>query len=607
MDREYMQKKEKPRYHMLQNVGWMIKNAWKTCRRLLFLVAAVAVLEVLYSLAELYAAPKILKIVQTKGSIGELLRAIVFFTAALFVTRGLIYYLSEYSTYCRIEVRSAIIGQISYKCNTTSYPNTLKEEFVKLRESAYHYVEGNHVATEYIWKVLGELLKNISGFMIYLFLISKLEPVLVLVAVVTCFISFFVSRRVSAWMYSHREEEEIYYQKKVYIRSKAESPVIAKDIRIFGLQNWLEDLLDQVHDVYLDFRFQVSARWFLVDLAEVILSMARNGIAYLYLIHMVLWKEINVSEFVLYFAAISGFTAWISGILKNISRLHKDSLDIGKVREFLEYPEPFVFENGMPVSVAKEYEIRLQGVSYRYPGARTDTIHQMDLTLSPGEKLAVVGLNGAGKTTLVKLICGLLDPTEGKVLLNGIDIRSLNRKAYYQLFSAVFQEYSILDVTVSECITQSEEKPDESRMKWCIEQAGLTEFIAGLPNGLQTHVGRDVFSDGVLFSGGQTQRLMLARALYKEGSVLILDEPTAALDPLAEHDIYTKYNEMTAGKTSVFISHRLASTRFCDRILFLREGQIVEEGTHESLLALGGAYADLFAVQSRYYQEGREF
>ena len=362
-----------------------------------------------------------------------------------------------------------------------------------------------------------------------------------------------------------------------------------------------------MHNVYLDFRFKVSARWMIGDLVDVVLTMARNSIAYIYLIQMVLTNEINVAEFVLYFAAISSFTTWVSGILQNVSRLHKDSLDINKVRAFLEYPEPFVFENGKSIPQADVYEIKLQGVSYRYPGAEKDTIHNMDLVIHPGEKLAVVGLNGAGKTTLVKLICGLIDPTDGQILLNGTDICNFNRKEYYRLFSAVFQEFSILDVTVSECITQSVEIPDEAKMKWCIEKAGLEEFIADLPNGLQTHVGRDVFSDGVLFSGGQTQRLMLARALYKNGSVLILDEPTAALDPLAENDIYMKYNEMTAGKTSVFISHRLASTRFCDRILFLQDGIIAEEGTHEDLLALGGEYAKLFEVQSRYYQEGREF
>ena len=218
-----------------------------------------------------------------------------------------------------------------------------------------------------------------------------------------------------------------------------------------------------------------------------------------------------------------------------------------------------------------------------------------------------MGLNGAGKTTLVKLLCGLLDPTEGRVLLNGVDVRQFNRQEYYGLFSAVFQEFSILNVTIAENIAQNTANIDDARVNACIDQAGLTQAVAQLPQGAQTYVGREVFLDGVLFSGGQTQRLMLARALYKDSPILILDEPTAALDPLAENDIYLKYNDMTAGKTSLFISHRLASTRFCDRIILLADGGIAEEGTHESLLAAGGAYASLFAVQSRYYQEGKEF
>ena len=602
-----MKVKEKPKYSIIQNIGWMITNAWNSCRRLLFLVVAIAVLEILYNLAGLYIAPEILDIVQEKGSTAQLLSTIAFFTGALFVTKGLRFYLSTYSDYCRIEVRSTIIGQIAYKSNTTSYPNTLKEDYIGLRESAHHQVEGNHVATEYIWKVLGEFLTNVGGFIIYLFIMSNLDPVLMMVIIITCFVSFFVSRNISSWMYTHRDEEEKYYAQKVYFRSKAESPVIAKDIRIFGLQNWLEELLDKVHNVDLDFRFKVSARFLVGDLVDTVLTMARSGIAYVYLIRMVLAKEIDVAEFVLYFAAVSSFTTWVSGILQNVSRLHKDSLDINKVRMFLEYPEPFIFEDGEAIPKADLYEIKLDSVSYRYPGADKDTIHNIDLTIRAGEKLAIVGLNGAGKTTLVKLICGLIDPTDGRVLLNGTDIRCFNRKEYYRLFSAVFQEFSILDVTVAECITQSTDTVDERKMQWCIEQAGLTDFIAELPDGLQTHVGRDVFSDGVLFSGGQTQRLMLARALYKDGPILLLDEPTAALDPIAENDIYMKYNEMTAGKISVFISHRLASTRFCDRILFLQDGGIAEEGTHESLLALGGEYAKLFDVQSRYYQEGREF
>ena len=231
----------------------------------------------------------------------------------------------------------------------------------------------------------------------------------------------------------------------------------------------------------------------------------------------------------------------------------------------------------------------------------------MNLTVRPGEKLAIVGLNGAGKTTLVKLLCGLLDPTEGTVLLNGRDIRDFNRSCYYDLFSAVFQEFSVLDVTVAEEIAQTAVGIDYEKLADCVEKAGLTSMVEKLPKGLETHVGREVYLDGVLFSGGQTQRLMLARALYKNASILLLDEPTAALDPIAENDIYTKYNEITYGRTSLFISHRLASTRFCDRIIFIADGKIKEEGTHEDLLAMDGEYAKLFEVQSRYYREGKEF
>ena len=249
----------------------------------------------------------------------------------------------------------------------------------------------------------------------------------------------------------------------------------------------------------------------------------------------------------------------------------------------------------------------MEDVTFRYPGAEQPLFEHFNLTIRPGEKVAVVGLNGAGKTTLVKLLCGFYDPEEGRVLLNGVDIREYNRQDYYNLLSAVYQDYSVLDVTVEENVAQTMEDIDVQRVMDCLEKAGLKDFISQLPQGLQTHVGRDVYLDGVLFSGGQTQRLMLARALYKDGPILVLDEPTAALDPIAESDIYKKYNEMTAGKTSLFISHRLASTRFCDRILYLEAGKIREEGTHEQLLGLGGAYAKLFEIQSRYYQEGRDF
>ncbi|MBQ9854990.1 MAG: ABC transporter ATP-binding protein, partial [Clostridia bacterium] len=211
-----------------------------------------------------------------------------------------------------------------------------------------------------------------------------------------------------------------------------------------------------------------------------------------------------------------------------------------------------------------------------------------------------------GKTTLIKLICGFLDPTEGRVLLDGRDIREYNRRDYYTMFSAVFQNFSLLAGTIATNVAQDSEGIDMERVKDCVRKAGLSGKIESLKDGYETYLNREVFEDAILLSGGETQRLMLARALYKDAPFIVLDEPTAALDPIAESEMYQKYNEMTGGKSSIYISHRLASTRFCDRIIMIMDGGIGEEGTHEELLMKGGKYAELFEVQSKYYKEGAD-
>ena len=602
-----MKDKTKPKYNAAQNVGWMIKIAWKVRRRVLFLCVAMAALEVANNLAQLYVAPEILSRVERHAPMGELLGTIGLFTLALFLTMGLKEYFKKIALFPRVDVRSNIVGMIGRKCNMTSFPNTLEAKFIKLREKAHQSTQSNDEATDLVWETLTELMQNVGGFLVYLTILSRLNEALLGVIVATCVAGFLLSRHSDNWEFRHRDEEESCYAKKSYIRRKAESVELAKDIRIFGLQGWLNELMDRVQNVYLDFLLRSEKVRLLSDVAEALLTMARNGIAYAYLLHMALRDSLSVPEFILYFTAVSTFTTWVMGILQTAQKLHEESLDISQVREFLDYPEPFRFEGGVAIPKADACELKLEHVSFRYPGAEEDTIHDLDLTVRPGEKLAIVGLNGAGKTTLVKLLCGLFDPTEGRVLLNGVNVRDFNRREYYGLFSAVFQEFSILDVTVAENIAQTNENIDTQKLWDCIEKAGLTQTIQKLPKGLDTHVGREVYLDGVLFSGGQTQRLMLARALYKDGAILLLDEPTAALDPLAENDIYRKYKDMTAGKTSLFISHRLASTRFCDRIIFIADGRITEEGTHDQLLARGGAYARLFEIQSRYYQEGKAF
>jgi len=322
------------------------------------------------------------------------------------------------------------------------------------------------------------------------------------------------------------------------------------------------------------------------------------------LINLVLNDGLSASMFLLYFNAVGKSAAWARNILSSFNQLGMHSRNLSVYREYLEFDEPFKFEDGKPLPVGKEHTITLENVSFTYPESENAVLKDINLTLRTGDKIAVVGLNGAGKTTLIKIICGLLDPTSGRVLIDGVDVREYNRRDYYKFFSAVFQNFTMLPQTVAENVAQSLDGIDMARVKDCIEKAGLTKKIESLPDGYNTYLNREIYENAAEFSGGETQRLMLARALYKDAPFLLLDEPTAALDPIAESEVYEKYNSMTESKGSIFISHRLASTRFCDVVLLLENNVIREHGTHDELMAKKGRYYELFSVQSRYYSEG---
>lgn len=591
---------------MWQNTGFMLVNAWQSCKSVIVLCVILAVATTAQTVTELLLAPAVLEKVETVAPLRELIITVAAFSGALMLFSGLKRYIETNTVFGRMCVRRNILRQVANKVAQTSYPNLMEAEFYDLEDKAWEACSTNLEATEHVWVTWTKIIANVLGFSVYLILLSGLNPLLVFVAAITTIIGYVINKKINEWEYRHREEEAEYRKKITYIRRTSAGRSHAKDIRIFGLSSWMDDVWYSAFHLYQAFIRKREAIYLWTNVVDLLLTLLRNGIAYAYLIWLTLTEGMSASEFLLYFTAAGGFTRWVSGILEMFAQLHKQSLDLSMVRELLEYPEPFLFEDGesLQKDSVKSCEICLKNVSYRYPKAENDTISQMNLTIRSGENVAIVGLNGAGKTTLVKLICGFLDPTEGCVLFNGKDVRDYNRRDFYELFSAVFQEFSVLEASVAENVAQRVDYIDENRVWRCLEQAGLSEKVKSLPNGIYTNIGRQVYEDGVELSGGQLQRLMLARALYKDGVILILDEPTAALDPIAENDIYTKYHEMTAGKTSLFISHRLASTRFCDRILFIENGTIAEEGTHEELLKLGGGYAKLFEVQSKYYREG---
>lgn len=597
--------RQKPAYSLGQNISYMISFAWKQRRSVIFFALTMSVVAILLSLTQLFIVPYILGFVEANVSVAELTTIILLFTGALILLSAAQSYFSSCSQFGRIEVRLIIGAMIQNKALTMSYPDIENQRVRRKMDKASMLVTSNSAATEAIWTTLVNLLKNAVEFVVFLSLLAALNPLMIIAVLATTIASFLVSNYFNGWGYRHRDEEAEYSRRMNYLSERSRDYTLAKDVRIFEMQNWIEDVYGSILRLYRNFVARGECVYIWGNIIDVILTFMRNGIVYLFLIGSVLKGDMSAAQFVLYFNTVNAFTSGIGKIMTDLATLRKQSLDICAVREFLDYPETFKMDQGIPITpdLNIPYQIELQDVSFRYPEAEKNTLSHINLTIRPGEKLAIVGLNGAGKTTLIKLMCGFIDPTEGKVLLNDIDIRMYNRRDYYRLFSAVFQDFSVLDVTIAENIAQTNENINRSLMEQCINQAGLAEKIKELPNGVETHIGK-VFEDGIHLSGGELQRLMLARALYKSAPIIVLDEPTSALDPIAESEIYNKYNELTDGRLAVYISHRLASTRFCDRIILIAEGRIDEEGTHDELIMQNGHYADLFEIQSRYYREG---
>lgn len=601
-----MREKSKEKYSMGSNVLFMIKEAAGNVPSVLWFVVLQAVIAIGISLLELFVTPVLLSEVQSHGALLELLTLVAAFVVGILILRALAAYVEMNVHTGRIQVRLGLIARLVTKSASCSYPLMEDEKIQNKQAKAWEALDGNNQAGEAIWATLCEILKSVMGFAIYLFLLKEVNLFLILVTLLTTICGYLVTNYIGGWEYRHRQEKAELIKKLYYAMYRGKDRLFAKDVRIFGMETWIGSLMEKYQHLLWDFSGKGQRKYFLSDMMDLLLAFLRNAVAYGYLLSWTLRGELDVAQFLLLFTAVGGFTEWISRILTQFTVLHKQSLELSSFREFLDQEEVFRMEGGIVPEIQEglEYTIEFKDVTFGYPGAETPIFEHLNLTILAGEKLAVVGLNGAGKTTLIKLACGFYDPDEGEVLLNGINVKEFNRREYYRLFAGVFQNFSILPGSILLNVTQAVQGADRERALACIEKAGLAQKIKSLPAGLGTLMDKTVFNDAIELSGGEMQRLMLARLLYRDSPVIVLDEPTAALDAIAESDIYNRYRELTRGHTSVYISHRLASTRFCDRIILIEDGKIIEEGSHQELLKRGGRYAELFEIQSKYYREG---
>jgi len=598
--------KSKPKYSIGQNTAFVIRLAWERRRNTIFVMLAQCVLTPAIPAIAMFLPMTVVAMILGGTDASALVIAVLAFTVATALLQTTKSYLVGVSKAHRNALRHSIIQDILDKTLTTDYANLEKQEFTDAREKAHEVTGRPTGSAQHIFYTLENVGANLFGFVLYIILLVSVNPLILLLTAATTAAGFFIRLRANKWQHDNDDEKAGYAKRIRYTSEAGTYPWLTKDVRLFAMVDWLRDVYAMYEKLMFNWHRRMETRQFLADATDCAATFIREGAAYAYLIWMVLFRELPVDQFVLLFAAIGGFSGWVMGILDEFTTLQKSSLDYCRVREFIEFPDSFTYEDGESIAPTpgKTHTIELRGVRFRYPGAEEDTLRDINLSISAGEKLAVVGLNGAGKTTLVKLICGFYDPTEGEVLLDGKDIRVFNRKQYYSLFTAVFQEFNILGVTIAETVAGLDRSEfDVDRVLRCLDLADASAKINSLPDGIDSLLCKQVHNDAVDLSGGETQRLMLARALYKDAPILILDEPTAALDPIAESRLYNRYSELSAGKTSIYISHRLASTRFCDRIILIDGKTITEAGTHSELLAAGNKYAELFEIQSKYYRE----
>lgn len=392
------------------------------------------------------------------------------------------------------------------------------------------------------------------------------------------------------------------YYYDIYIDYKA-----GKDLKLYNLKESVFGEMSQINIKIVDIMQKWQNMRAGYNSLSIINATVMNGIIYAYIAIKSLFGAFGVGSIVQYVGSLTQFTTGFNGLVNVLSDIFINAEPLQEFFDFIDIPNK-KYQGTLPVEKRafceggdNEYEIEFRNVSFRYPGSQSYALRHVSIKFRVGERLAVVGKNGSGKTTFIKLLCRLYDPTEGEILLNGVDIRKYDYDEYMSIFSVVFQDFQLFSFSLGQNVAASTEY-DAERVKSCLEKAGFGRRLQEMPEGLDTCLYKDFEENGVEISGGEAQKIALARALYKDAPFIVLDEPTAALDPVAEYEVYSKFNEIVGDKTAIYISHRLSSCRFCDTIAVFDNGQIVQRGSHDTLLADGnGIYHELWHAQAQYY------
>lgn len=497
--------------------------------------------------------------------------------------------------------------KLVHKSLHADYDNVESPSQQRLLTRATHAVNMYRQGVNLMYINYPLIVSTVLGIFLYSLTISFFDWRIMTIIVAMSVVSSLLEWRSRKFRAKNMDEQYRIWGRFYYLKQQTTTVENGKDIRIYNMADWFRQGFNRLESKNWTLAAKQNGRKYAVNVSDALFVAARDLFAYGILVTGVLNGSLSIAEFTLGLGVVRGLSEWFANLRFHVSYLLEGNQMVCEYRKMMDCPNKFLREEGM--SIPEEWyrqfpEIEFKNVSFRYEEGE-EVLKNLSFTVRPGEKIALVGHNGAGKTTLVKLLCGFYHPTEGEILIGGHSLETLNLDQYHDLLAAIFQDINTIPVSIAGNVSgRGEEETDMERVRECLRRAGLWKEVEALGRKELTSLTQSFDPDGIQLSGGMMQKLMLARCLYKDAPMLVLDEPTAALDPIAESVMYEEYKVATQGKSALFISHRLASTKFCDRILFLENGSILESGTHDELLEKKGKYAEMFEVQSQYYKEG---
>lgn len=441
-----------------------------------------------------------------------------------------------------------------------------------------------------------KLLTSLVGFLTYTIIFSKVSFVLIAIVILTSFIAYFLQYKLTEFGNVTADEMSLEEMRLYYLYRIAGESRAQREVRILNAFGMVYSYLAKFSNAYYSILRKYTKKANTSTELQAVLGFVRDFFTYYILAKNAALGKISTGDFIFYLTLVVGFSEWLNNFTGHIMSLKRISIGCGKYREFVDEKKD---EDKKP-DIDAINDIELKNLSFQYD-EDSKILKNINLSMKRGDSVAIVGENGAGKTTLIKVLAGLYKPTAGEIYVNGKDFNNFSSESIYKRTSILFQDYFMLPGTLLE--NMDNKGLDEKKATEFVEKLGLKDRIDGLTDGLQSEV-IDVENNKIEgFSGGELQRILLIKSLMKESDILILDEPTAALDPISEEKLYNEYKDFSRDKISIFISHRITSTRFCDRIIYLENGEIAEYGTYEELMKLDGKYKKMFDLQAKYYKE----